>query len=60
MKDVIKSTLLLGTGALLGAAAVLLFTTSAGEEIREQIKDRWAKATSCKEECEPEGEKKEA
>ena len=60
MRDVIKTTLLLGAGALVGAAAVLLFTTEKGEELREQIKEQWEKATCCKEACEAEEAKKEA
>jgi len=39
MKDLIKSTLLVATGAAIGAAVALLLTPKTGEQVREQIKD---------------------
>ena len=39
MKDLIKSTLLVATGAAVGAAVALLLTPKTGEQVRKQIKD---------------------
>ena len=37
--NIMKSTVVFAAGALVGAAAVLLLTTPAGKQLREQIKD---------------------